>query len=91
MLHLHLKEPVCVLATRLFSGHFEFFLKCVFRTKLDRELPPGQFKIELGVKEGTHSTASEVTKQINDKERVAAALENPNLLETVERCIKVEF
>ena len=66
------------------------FLKCVFRTKLDRELPPGQFKIELGVKEGTHSTASEVTKQINDKERVAAALENPNLLETVERCIKVE-
>ena len=70
MLHLHLKEPVCVLATRLFSGHFEFFLKCVFRTKLDRELPPGQFKIELGVKEGTHSTASEVTKQINDKEGV---------------------
>lgn len=71
--------PHCSLAT---------LIGLCLRTKLDRELPPGQFKIELGVKEGTHSTASEVTKQINDKERVAAALENPNLLETVERCIK---
>ncbi len=37
--------------------------------------------------EGSHSTGDEITKQINDKERVAAALENPNLLETVEECI----
>ena len=29
----------------------------------------------------------EITKQINDKERVAAALENPNLLKVVEECI----
>ena len=28
-----------------------------------------------------------VNKQINDKERVAAALENPNLLEVVNRCV----
>ena len=48
---------------------------CV-RTKLNRELPQGKFKIDLKVKEGTHSTAAEITKQINDKERVAAALEN---------------
>ena len=54
-----------------------------------RELPPGQFKVDLAIKEGTHSTADEVTKQINDKERVAAALENPNLRETVDNCIKV--
>ena len=40
--------------------------------------------------EGTHSTAQEITKQINDKERVAAALENPNLRQTVNECINHE-
>jgi hypothetical protein len=30
----------------------------------------------------------DINKQINDKERVAAALENPNLRETVEMCIR---
>lgn len=29
-----------------------------------------------------------VNKQINDKERIAAAMENPNLRELVEKCIK---
>ena len=29
----------------------------------------------------------DINKQINDKERVAAALENPNLRDTVEKCI----
>lgn len=28
-----------------------------------------------------------VNKQINDKERIAAAMENPNLKEMVENCI----
>lgn len=28
-----------------------------------------------------------VNKQINDKERVAAAMENPNLQEIVEQCV----
>jgi len=71
--------PHCSLAT---------LIGLCIRTKLDRDLPPGQFKIDIAVREGTHSTAGEVTKQINDKERVAAALENPNLRDTVERCIK---
>lgn len=31
-----------------------------------------------------------VNKQINDKERIAAAMENPNLKELVEKCIKEE-
>ena len=47
-----------------------------------------EIKIDIKVKEGTHSTAAEITKQINDKERVAAALENPNLLKVVDECIK---
>ena len=29
-----------------------------------------------------------VNKQVNDKERVAAALENPSLLPIVEECIR---
>ncbi|KAG5861293.1 hypothetical protein JTB14_021843 [Gonioctena quinquepunctata] len=31
-----------------------------------------------------------VNKQINDKERIAAAMENPNLKEMVENCILEE-
>ena len=60
------------------------------RTKLQQELPEGKFKIDLAIKEGSHSTADEITKQINDKERVAAALENPNLRQTVNDCIAEE-
>ena len=41
--------------------------------------------------EGSHSTADEITKQINDKERVAAALENPSLKSTVDECINHEI
>ena len=32
-----------------------------------------------------------VTKQLNDKERVAAALENPNLVEMVDECLSPSF
>lgn len=36
---------------------------------------------------GTHSTEEAVNKQLNDKERVAAALENPNLVDMVNKVI----
>ena len=36
---------------------------------------------------GTHSSERAVNKQLNDKERVAAALENVNLLEKVDLCL----
>lgn len=32
-----------------------------------------------------------VNKQINDKERIAAAMENPNLKKIVEECISDEY
>ena len=47
-----------------------------------------RFKIDLAIAEGSHTSGGEITKQINDKERVAAALENPNLRKTVEECIR---
>ena len=34
----------------------------------------------MRIKEGMHSTADEVNKQLADKERVAAALENGTLM-----------
>ena len=39
------------------------------------------------ITEGGHASRDAVNKQLNDKERVAAALENPNLLKMVEQCL----
>jgi len=57
------------------------------RVKLLRSLPP-RFKIDIRLKPGSHQSELSVNKQLNDKERVAAALENPTLLEAVEKCLE---
>ena len=44
-------------------------------------------QIDIAVTPGTHSTEEAVNKQLNDKERVAAALENPNLINMVNKCL----
>ena len=36
---------------------------------------------------GSHASEAAVNKQLADKERVAAALENPSLLQMVDRCL----
>lgn len=41
----------------------------------------------LQVTPGSHNSEGAVNKQLADKERVAAALENPNLLDMVEKCL----
>eukprot|EP00884_Botryococcus_braunii_P016763 jgi/Botrbrau1/3770/Bobra.0183s0005.1 len=56
------------------------------RVKLLQDLPP-RFKVDIRVTPGTHSTEHATNKQLNDKERVAAALENPHLLAAVNRCL----
>jgi len=56
------------------------------RVRLLRSLPD-RFKVDIFVKPGSHQSEHAVNKQLNDKERVAAALENPVLLETVEQCL----
>ncbi|KAH8833932.1 FAM96B protein [Flagelloscypha sp. PMI_526] len=56
------------------------------RVRLMRALPE-RFKVDIHVQPGSHQSEQAVNKQLNDKERVAAALENPVLLETVERCL----
>lgn len=56
------------------------------RVKLLRTLP-SRFKIDVNVTPGTHASEAAVNKQLNDKERVAAALENENLLSVVNKCL----
>lgn len=71
------------------------------RVRLLRSLPD-RFKIDIRVKEGSHQSENAgalrlgtrgrselvtVNKQLNDKERVAAALENAHLLGVVQQCL----
>ena len=56
------------------------------RVKLLRALPQ-RFKVDIYVSPGSHSSEASVNKQLNDKERVAAALENPTLIERVNLCL----
>ena len=56
------------------------------RTKLLRSLPQ-RFKVDVLITPGTHNQERDVNKQLADKERVAAALENPHLLDVVNKCI----
>ncbi|KLO18818.1 hypothetical protein SCHPADRAFT_924871 [Schizopora paradoxa] len=57
------------------------------RVRLMRTLPQ-RFKVDIRVKPGSHTDGPSLNKQLNDKERVAAALENPALLGVVEECLK---
>lgn len=56
------------------------------RVRLLRALPP-RYRVEIRIKPGTHQSEHAVNKQLNDKERVQAALENSHLLQVVEGCL----
>ena len=58
----------------------------MLRVKLSRCLP-SCFKIDIRVKPGTHHTEDAINKQLNDKERVAAALENTTVLNVINQGI----
>ncbi|KAK2811935.1 hypothetical protein FQN50_001642 [Emmonsiellopsis sp. PD_5] len=57
------------------------------RVRLEQSLP-ARFRVDVRIKEGTHSTADEVNKQLADKERVAAALENGTLMGVIGRMLE---
>eukprot|EP00698_Gefionella_okellyi_P000283 TRINITY_DN10240_c0_g1_i1.p1 TRINITY_DN10240_c0_g1~~TRINITY_DN10240_c0_g1_i1.p1 ORF type:complete len:169 (-),score=36.33 TRINITY_DN10240_c0_g1_i1:212-718(-) len=70
--------PQCSLATMIGL--------CIYaKMKQHIDLP---FKLELAVAAGSHNTGDDVNRQINDKERLIAALDNPLIAETVSRLIK---
>nr|XP_019560424.2 MIP18 family protein galla-1 [Aedes albopictus] len=72
--------PHCSLAT---------LIGLCIRIKVQRNINHN-LKLDIYIKKGAHSTEEEINKQINDKERIAAAMENPNLRQLVESCIKEE-
>lgn len=53
------------------------------RFKLLSKIP--NIKLTLKISPGAHQLEDEIDRQINDKERVCAALEVPSLLQTVEQ------
>ena len=85
------------------QSHIRFHAGLCIRVRLTRSLPqrfkidmrvkPGSHQSEQAGKYihcrvvSKFPTVPIVNKQLNDKERVAAALENPALLEVVEKCL----
>ena len=70
--------PHCSMAT---------LIGLAIRVKLLRSLPP-RFKVDVSIAPGSHASEAAVNKQLADKERVAAALENGHLLDVVNQCLK---
>ena len=65
--------PNCTMAT---------LIGLMIRVKLHRSLP-ARFKVDVYIEQGKHDQQAEINKQLNDKERVLAALENANLLSNI--------
>jgi metal-sulfur cluster biosynthetic enzyme len=57
------------------------------RVRLDQALP-AHFRVDVRIKPGTHSQDDQVNKQLADKERVAAALENATLLGVIMKMLE---
>lgn len=50
---------------------------------------PSRFKVSVKISPGTHVSEEAVNKQLADKERVAAALENSHLIRVINECLCV--
>ncbi|KXJ91500.1 FAM96B protein [Microdochium bolleyi] len=57
------------------------------RVRLEQALPPN-YRVDVMIKEGTHSQDDQVNKQLADKERVAAALENDTLRGVLDKMLE---
>ena len=68
----------CSLATVLGLG---------VRVRLEQALPPN-YRVDVRIKENAHSQDDQVNKQLADKERVAAALENETLKGVLEKMLE---
>lgn len=48
---------------------------------------PSRFKVDVNIVAGTHASYTAINKQLADKERIAAALENVYLLDVLNDCL----
>lgn len=70
--------PHCSMATLIGLSITVKLLRCL----------PARFKVTVEVTPGTHNSENQVNKQLADKERVAAALENSHLIKVINQCIE---
>lgn len=56
------------------------------RVRLEKALPPS-YRVDIRMKDGSHAQDDQVNKQLADKERVAAALENGTLKEVLNKML----
>lgn len=57
------------------------------RVRLEQALPPN-YRVDVRCKDGSHSQDDQVNKQLADKERVAAALENDTLRGVLDKMLE---
>ncbi|KAK0734443.1 hypothetical protein B0T26DRAFT_631104 [Lasiosphaeria miniovina] len=57
------------------------------RWRLEQALPPS-YRVDVRMKDGSHAQDDQVNKQLGDKERVAAALENDTLRNVVDKMLE---
>ncbi|VDK21225.1 unnamed protein product [Anisakis simplex] len=70
--------PHCSMAT---------LIGLAIRIKLSRSVHPS-VKVIVRITPGSHNTEDAINKQLADKERVAAAMENIGLMNAVNECLK---
>ena len=69
--------------------HLMTLIALSVRAKLHFALSPmTHWDVTVRIPEGAHTDAAAIEKQANDKERVAAALENPTLLKEIRKLIR---
>ena len=57
------------------------------RVRLEQCMPPN-YRIDVRIKENTHAQDDQVNKQLADKERVAAAMENDTLRGVLDKMLE---
>ncbi|KAI1717226.1 iron-sulfur cluster assembly protein domain-containing protein [Ditylenchus destructor] len=73
--------PHCSMAT---------LIGLAIHVKLKRSLQPS-VKVLVRITPGSHNTEESINRQLADKERVAAAMENPNLMQTINNCLRTSL
>lgn len=72
--------------------HLATLIGLFIREKIRREIPPDYFRYKLKILAipGSLQNEDDANRQVNDKERVAAALEKESMLRLVDQCINNE-
>jgi len=72
--------------------HLATLIGLFIREKIRREIPPEYFRYKLKILAipGSLQNEEDANRQVNDKERVAAALEKDSMMRLVDQCINNE-